>query len=523
MPTLAQYIKKHTCWLDMLLLAAISAGLRLWGIGFDLPLLYHRDEAKYVTIPLRILKTGDYHPHFFNYPSLFFYLLSLAYVAYFLLMAARGNLGNLDSLTLPEQVMPNVVGRATMPSQFLVGRAVSVLAGVTTVLILYDLVRRAFGRRAALVAALLLAVSPTHVRNSHFVAPDVSMICISTASLWFSYQVLLHGKRRDYWLAGLLAGLAISTKYNAYPVVIPLVAAHLMREKRTALLDAGIGGAFTAIGAGFLIGTPYAFLDLPAFLNGLAFELRHYATVGDPGIETRSALGWYAEYLLRAEGVSLLLGLAQATRGFLRRDRTTIWFASLPAAFIVLTAFSVVKNDRTVLAVLPALLALAGAFVDWALIAAQSTARMRGKHASLALTLIAGLALVAWPAYHAVLIDSRFEQDDVRTLATRWLAANTTSGARIVGEYYSPLAPSIGLDLAWIDRAIDQSIDWYRANVDYVVFVQNRYGGYYLTPSAYPREIEAYETMFREFELVKEFDGGALGNPCMARIYRVTP
>ena len=123
MHTLRQLKKRYRHLVDLLGLGVLAGTLRLWGIGFDLPMLYHRDEAKYVSIPLKILKEADRAglDNFFNYPSLFFYILSLAYIAYFLFMASRGHLGSLDGMTLPEQVLPNVVGRATMPSQFLVG------------------------------------------------------------------------------------------------------------------------------------------------------------------------------------------------------------------------------------------------------------------------------------------------------------------------------------------------------------------------------------------------------------------
>ena len=85
--SLRRLAQKYEYVVDVIGLVLLSSTLRLWGIGFDLPNLYHRDEAKYVTIPLKILKTGDYNPHFFNYPSLFFYVLSAVYVVYFLFMA----------------------------------------------------------------------------------------------------------------------------------------------------------------------------------------------------------------------------------------------------------------------------------------------------------------------------------------------------------------------------------------------------------------------------------------------------
>jgi hypothetical protein len=74
-----------------------------------------------------------------------------------------------------------------------------------------------------------------------------------------------------------------------------------------------------------------------------------------------------------------------------------------------------------------------------------------------------------------------------------------------------------------VDRAIDQPLTWYEENADYVVFVENRYGGFYLDPPRYTTQIAAYQAMFTRFTLVKEWQGGALGNSCRAMVYRVGP
>ncbi len=326
--TLSQVWHRHSLWVDSALLGVVALGLRVWGIGFDLPNLYHRDEAKYVSIPLRILKTGDYNPHFFNYPTFFFYLLALVYIIYFLFMASRGRLGNLDGLTMPEVVMENVVGRATMPSQFLVGRGFVALTGALTVVLIYWLARKAFNRRTGWLAALLFCVSPTHIRNSHFIAPDVTMVFFLVASFACTYQVWRAGRRRDYILAGLLAGLAISTKYNAYPILVPLILAHCWRRQGKPLFDEDILLALLASAAGFLIGAPYALLDLPAFLNDVAFEMRHYGTMGDPGTQGQNAFLWYARYLIHNEGpVLLLAGWAGLSAVRARRTRTLLFLA----------------------------------------------------------------------------------------------------------------------------------------------------------------------------------------------------
>ncbi len=510
--------------LDIAFLALLAAVLRLWGIGFDLPNLYHRDEARYVSIPLSILKSGDYNPHFFNYPSLFFYLLAAVYAGYFLLMASQGRLGSLDGLVMPEQVLPNVVGRATMPSQFLVGRGMVVLTAVLTVILVYWVAEKAVGRRAGLVAALLLCVSPTHIRNSHFIAPDVTMVLLLIASFAFAYEVWSKGRRIDYVISGVLAGLAVSTKYNAYPILVALLAAHALRRGEK-LLNTNIVLGILAAVAGFFAGTPYAFLDLPGFLNGLAFELRHYGTLGDPGIEGQNALVWYVSYLVRHEGLLLLLAVLEGVAGLMSRVAKTLLLLSFPAAYLLLTSFGAVKNDRTILAIIPFLCILAGATIDRLLAALKL--QLSSRHMPRGLSWAAAGAVLAgallWPSWQSAQINLRFSKADVRTEMTEWMELSLAADSRIVGEYYSPLLVDSKLHFRWVDRAVDQPIEWYRNNADYVVFVQNRYGGFYLDPSRYPAEIAAYDAMFREFELVREFHGGALGNPCAAKLYRVTP
>ena len=514
---------RYSLWFDVFSLAFLAATLRIWGIGFDLPNLYHRDEARYVTIPLNILKTGDYNPHFFNYPSLFFYLLAVVYIVYYLLLASQGRLGNLDGLVLPEQVLPNVVGRATMPSQFLVGRGMVVLTAVLTVILVYWVAQKAYGRRAGLIAALLLCVSPTHIRNSHFIAPDVTMVLLVVASFAFAYKVWASGKRTDYVIAGALAGLAISTKYNAYPIVIALLAAHVLRTGRQ-WLDSNTAVGLLSSLAGFFLGTPFAFLDLPGFLNGLAFELRHYAALGDPGIEGQNALLWYTTYLTRHEGLLPLFAALEAPLGLISRTKKTLLVLSFPTAYLLLASLGAVKNDRTILAIIPFLCMLAGALLDRLLDALQSLLS-RHDGSSTFSRLVAGAVVAGallWPSWQSVQVNMRFSHVDVRTEVTEWMEVSLPSGSRIVGEYYSPLLVNSRHHFRWVDRAIDQPIEWYRQNADYVVFLENRYGGFYLDPSRYPAEIAAYEAMFAQFELVKDFAGGALGNPCAAKLYEVT-
>ena len=70
-----------------LLLASIlviALLLRAWGLVYDLPYIYSADEPVNISTSQEILKTGDWNPHRFDYPSLFLYLNALAYWPYYL-------------------------------------------------------------------------------------------------------------------------------------------------------------------------------------------------------------------------------------------------------------------------------------------------------------------------------------------------------------------------------------------------------------------------------------------------------
>ncbi|TFH58196.1 MAG: hypothetical protein E4G90_10845, partial [Gemmatimonadales bacterium] len=66
----------------LLAVLVLAAVLRVWGIGFGLPNLNARpDEIEVVSRAIRLL-SGDLNPHFFHYPSLYCYLLGIAFAVW---------------------------------------------------------------------------------------------------------------------------------------------------------------------------------------------------------------------------------------------------------------------------------------------------------------------------------------------------------------------------------------------------------------------------------------------------------
>src|SRR3954454_11947909 len=99
------------------------------------------------------------------------------------------------------------------------------LMGVATVALVYDLVRRRFGRRAGFVAGLVLALTPITVAISRHNNPDALLVLCCTAALWALVRGLEDGRTRWLVLAGLLVGLGFEAKMAVGLMVVPGLAA----------------------------------------------------------------------------------------------------------------------------------------------------------------------------------------------------------------------------------------------------------------------------------------------------------
>jgi len=234
-----------------------AAVLRFWALGSGLPYMPGVDEPEVMDRAVRIIKTGDFNPHFFDYPSLYIYVQVAVGVARFIAGAIRGQWASLAQFAASDA--------------YLWGRAVTALAGTATIWILY-LAGLRWGARTAVLGATLLAVMPLHVRESHYVLTDVPVTLLVTLAFLLSLRAHEREKVGPFAIAGAAAGLAAATKYNgAIALVMPLIACW-MTSVRPSRFVAALATVGAFLGA-FLIAAPYSVLDLPGFLNGFAHQI----------------------------------------------------------------------------------------------------------------------------------------------------------------------------------------------------------------------------------------------------------
>jgi len=472
--------------------------LRAWGARFGLPeYVYHPDEHAIVDRAAAILRTGDYSPHWFNYPSTYIYLQALSYIPYFLISAATG-FGN----TIPDPA----------PYDFyFAGRLMTAFVGALTVPFVYALGARLFDRRTGLVSSALLTFCLLHVVHSHYVTTDAAAAFFATASLLFCSLVLQSSEKRYTILAGLFAGLAASTKYPAAVALLPVLMAQLLTRstRQGHNLAQRFGLSVAVFAGGFLLGTPYAVLELSTFLSSLASVLGHYGA-SQPGFEGGNTWLWYLrETLTSADALIVGLGLAGIVWAVVKHRRGDLVLLSFLVPYYVLVSLWRVRFERNLVALLPLLVVLAARLlvdaVSW--VGTRWPALRRWE-----LPLLACVTAVAalMPARAVLDFDRALSQRDYRTLAAEWVNANVPAGSKIVTEAFSIPLDEDRFEVVQLVRIDSQDLEWYeREGIEYVVVSDGHWRVLLGQPEKYARETETYDDIVTHSVVLQEFRSDA--------------
>ncbi|MGA7434289.1 MAG: glycosyltransferase family 39 protein, partial [Solirubrobacterales bacterium] len=95
------------------------------------------------------------------------------------------------------------------------------LMGVASTVLVYDLVRRVFGRLSGSVAGLVFALTPITVAIFRHNNPDALLVLLSLAAVWFVVRGLEDGRTRWVVFAAICVGLGFETKMGAALLVLP--------------------------------------------------------------------------------------------------------------------------------------------------------------------------------------------------------------------------------------------------------------------------------------------------------------
>lgn len=416
------------------LILLLGLALRIWGIGFGLPNTNCRPDESILVQKALGFGTGDLNPHFFNYPTLFMYLLFGLYGSYFVLGNVWGVLASVRDFEWALLLDPSHV--------YLIGRWVVALFGGMTIWAVVRLGRTLYSSDTGLLAALFMAFSFLHVRDSHFVATDVPMTFFAVMALWGAARILQAGEWRDYIWAGICAGLALSTKYSALVLLVPLMVAHVLHGRERGgsahriLTDRRGWIMVGAVVLIFLCGSPYVLLDARTALRDVFYEFRHLGR--GHGVDLEPGWIYHLRFSLRyGLGLPLLAaGVGGVVLGLVRRRRED-W---LPLSF-VLAYYGVIGHGQTVFVryVIPLLPVLCVLGAEGVVRGIWAVRWLRGRQRALGLAL--GVLMILEPGYRSVRHDLLLAREDTRNMTQQWIGAHIPSGTRIAmhgGDYGEP-------------------------------------------------------------------------------------
>jgi len=399
----------------LLVLALI---VRAWGLGFGLPFGYARPDETAIAGPAVGFLSGDLRPPFLQWPTLFSYVTAFLYVIYGWLLGP-------------------IIGYATLAdfadsryqslAPFLyITRGLSMTMGVVTVWAVYALSRRVFDGAVAWAAALFIALAYLHVRDSHFGVTDVSMTALVVLTVLAITRWTATGRVRYAALAGAVAGLAASTKYNGLGVALTVVVAAVVRvyeaergrQRWRAILSSAAGLILfaSALAITFLGTSPYVAIDWQRFVRDIDM-VQSTLAIGHGMVIGRG--WWYYPLVILPAGLGWPIMLA-GTAGMLvllwTRPRQSAVLLSFPLAYYAYAGSGLAVFARYILPVVPFLCITAAWFTVWTIRAIVRTTSPVWANAAIA---VVALLMVAPTARQTLQADRLLAMTDNRVIASR--------------------------------------------------------------------------------------------------------
>ncbi|MDO8570413.1 MAG: glycosyltransferase family 39 protein [Candidatus Daviesbacteria bacterium] len=453
----------------LILIIIFGALLRLYNLNWDSGFHLHPDE-RMITMVADKITLENPNPDFFAYGSFPIYLLKAfgIFVGLF-----DSQFSNYQSINL-------------------VGRFLSALFDLGTLIILYFLGKKLFDKNVGLLSAFFYAIAVLPIQLSHFYAVDTPLTFFIILTL---YCLILYTEKHNskyLILTSISFGLALATKASAILLIVPIILTLILASQaRLGSINKSIFcGSFMAIFTliSFFIFEPFAFLD---FQNFWQQTLTQQAM-------TKSAFTFpytlqyvgKIPYLYEIQNIFFWgLGPVLATLALIG----TIFFTFktfrpiLNSKFLILTSFfwlyfAIVGHFaigfmRYMLPLYP-LLCLFAAILFWQIIL---FIKPRISHLLfLILYSLFFILLLIWPLSFI----SIYSQPNTRVSASEWIYQNIPANSLIAREHWDdglPLANRSNyqfLDLPMYDSDLDP-LKWEKVNqvlqtTDYIIIASNR-------------------------------------------------
>lgn len=392
--------------------------LRIVGLNFGLPFIYHQDEAIVVNHAMAIGVQG-WNTHTYLPPQFAAYFLFFVYAAQYLLGSALGifkSASHFGATFLNDPSWQYILGRLTL----------GVVFGTATVAVVYRVGRAFFSRPVAEAAAFFLALSLLHVQHSHYIYVDIPLTFACTLFFFYLFKCLENPSSNNALLTGVFLGWSISIKYTAvyFSPAVPLAVFFLagngvaLQKKITAVLLSSLAAVCV-----YAVVSPYTFLDWENFRAQVFSQSQSRGYVGPYHHLTYS--------LLNGTGFSfLVLVFFGSVIGFFKSAKTTFLVVFTLLIYYWVNVYFSQPFARYMMPLLPLLCLLAGV----------GLVAVLGQVRSKFLKILFVTAVAAELLVPSIYSDWLLTRQDTRTEALAWVEKNIPVGSVIAidNRFFAP-------------------------------------------------------------------------------------
>ena len=316
----------------------------------------------------------------------------------------------------------------------IVPRAIAMTAGLGSLIAAYRIVALVANRWSALAAPAILGTWLLFVREHHHGLYDAPAAGCAMLALWAATAHVRAPSLRRIIVAGALAGLASSFKYNLAPTVPAVIAAAVVAEPRWRARTAVAAVAAAAVV--FVVTSPEILIDhvrWRTYLAGFIPLQKEILTVaagshGNQLIENASrGIGW----------IGLALAGAGLVTAAIARERALVPLLAFVVLYGVVLVTTPLAQARYILPIAAPL----------AVLAALAVSRLPAPVGAIVAAFVVGVGLPSCVDHVRLLA-----VEDTRVEAARLVQAEWGRGGRVLIAANPVLATYVGPDLALLPR-----------------------------------------------------------------------
>ena len=245
-----KHTRSRTGWIIILLLAILLLGaiFRFYNVNWDKGTYHIHPDERHTTMVVSAIQWPDGPGEYFdtsrsplnprNAGSVYFYGTLPLFLTKAVAAQADAFLDLFRRPPQAAQVTDQIAGLTIPPSLssydqiHLVGRVLSALFDLGSVLLLFFLARRLFDWRVGLIASFLLALTVLNIQGSHYFSVDTFLTFFVLLTIWFTLDVA-EGKGWPAFLGlGLAMGLTLAAKVSVFLLVIVVALGAWLRVRQ---------------------------------------------------------------------------------------------------------------------------------------------------------------------------------------------------------------------------------------------------------------------------------------------------